>query len=160
MYQSNFKNEKNTTRTVFKAGWHAWRVDSIESKTAKSGNPMFLVTLSNTDTCQTIECYMVSVEGKQWLLSQFIKACGIVLDQDGNCSWNDTDVIDHIVSGFIQNEENNYINREGVEIKGERSQISNFQLMQVPQEQTREEVECAGVDIEEEVIIPGEEEMF
>jgi hypothetical protein len=154
MYQSNFKNEKNTTKTVFNAGWHNWHVDTIESKTSKSGNPMFAVGFSNIDTCQTITSYLLAVEGKQWQLSQFIKACGVVVDQEGNCNWSDTDVIGRTIGGFIENEENNYINREGKTIEGEQSKLTNFRVMQAVVS------EPVASDDYDNSLIPGEEEMF
>lgn len=150
MYKNNFKNEKDTTRVIFRAGWHNWNVDSIEEKTSKSGNPMFLVILCNLETYQTIECYLISLEGKQWKLMQFLRACGVEIDQDGNCEWNASSVVGRTIGAFVQNEENNFINREGKEIKGERSQISNFRVLEPTQQETPEE----------DLTIADEEEMF
>lgn len=131
-YKSNFKNEKEPTRRyLFNEGWHQWTVKSIEEKTSKSNNPMFVINLEHTYLYKTINVYAIAVEEKQWLLKQFLAACEVPIDADGNCEWDVSNVLGKTVMGFIENDDNEFINREGHPIVTKQSKIVEFKSFEV-----------------------------
>lgn len=154
MFNTQFKNEKAPkVKTVFEAGWNYWNVTGIKQEVSKSSkNPMFVITLEHANICQPIDVYAIAVQGKQWLLMQFLKACGIKVEEGVELNWDSSDVLGKTIMGFVQNEDNNWIDREGQSRSDKQSKISNF----LPLEKQAQ----PEMPIEEQIFIPGEEEQF
>lgn len=120
------KEKEPTGSVLFDEGWHEWEIVNIEGKTSKSGNEMFVIKLAEGKTMGVINVYAVAVEEKRWLLKQFLGACGIAPSEEGYYDWDSDNLIGRMVQGFVENEPNDYIDREGVERKSTRSQIRKF----------------------------------
>ena len=124
MFETNVKGEGGSQ--LLPEGWNTFLVREIVYGTAKSGNPMFTLTLEEPETGSVDNVYMIDVKGKRWLLKQFLAACGIQEDKDGNVKWCEEDVIGMSIDGKNQPENNEYMNKAGETIKEKRNKINGF----------------------------------
>jgi len=130
VYKFNMKNEKEPSgNKVFEEGWHDWEVVKLEETTSKQGNEMFVITLAENKTFESIDIFAITAEGKRWFLKQFLTACGITTDKEGVMEWDITDVIGKRISGKIENEPNTWIDREGKERSGTKSRLVRFEAI-------------------------------
>lgn len=129
-YRNDLRNEKAPTKKhLFSVGWHTWEVSKIQETTFKSGNKGFIAELVDDEELKTIDVYMVSTEGKAWFLQQFLTAANAPQDKDGIFDWSEKDVIGKKILGYIEHEDNPWIDRQGVEHKDKQSKLLEFKAL-------------------------------
>ena len=124
MFETELKGEGGSI--LLPEGWTVYSVRDIIYGTAKSGNPMFTLTIEEPETGSVDTVYMIDVKGKRWLLKQFLAACGIQEGADGKTSWCEEDVINCSIDCKNQPEDNTFTNRAGETITEKRNKINGF----------------------------------
>jgi len=126
MFETETKGEGGSV--LLDGGWHTYRVTDITYGTAKSGNPMFTLTIEEPVSGSVDTVYMIDVKGKRWMLKQFLAACKLNEDKDGKVNWCEEDVIGESVEVKNVPEENTYVNKSGETIKEMRNKINGFRV--------------------------------
>lgn len=127
-YSMPMENEKRpNVKKLLPEGLRKFKVNSCEAKLSKSGNEMFVINIIDVETSSSDNVYLVATQGKRWLLKEFLSACGIVPDSEGNYNWDINDVIGKEVSGLVEHEPNEYINRNGDTVKTTVHRINKFE---------------------------------
>lgn len=127
-YSMSMGNENRpNVKILLEKGWRTFKVNSCEAKLSKSGNEMFVVNITDKDTSYAENIYLVATEGKRWLLKEFLTACGIIADAEGKYNWDIKDILEKEISGFVDHEPNEYINRNGDTIKTTIHRINKFE---------------------------------
>jgi hypothetical protein len=126
-YQHNMSDEKAPSKKkLLPEGIRGFEVVSCEPSISKSGNDMFIVELKDIETQYIDKVYLVATQGKRWALKQLLTACGVTAGKDGVYDWSTSDIIGKEINGEVEHEDNEYINREGVTIKGKQHRIVSF----------------------------------
>jgi len=113
-------------RKLLPEGNRGFEVVSCEPSVSKSGNDMFIVELKDIETQYIDKVYLVATQGKRWALKQLLTSCGVPAGKDGVYDWSTSDILGKEVNGEVEHEDNEYINREGVTIKGKQHRIVSF----------------------------------
>ena len=130
MYHNDLRNEKGSGRkVVLTPGWHTFEVVGIEEKTSKAGNPMFVAELAEDKTMHTINVFMVATEGKAWMLKQFLTAVNAPVDEEGVFTWDVANVMGKRLEGFVENEPNDWIDRDGKTQTSHQSKVMEFKSL-------------------------------
>jgi len=127
MFESDMKGEGGSI--LMDAGWIEYMVTDVSYGTAKSGNPMFTLTIENPDTGSVETVYMIDVKGKRWMLKQFLAACNIKENKDGKIEWCEEDVIGLSIEGKNTPEKNEFVNKSGEKVSEMRNKINGFRAM-------------------------------
>ena len=126
-YSDNMDNEQAPKRKkLLNQGWRIFQIKQGKEATSKSGNPMFIFTIQDNETDYIEDIYCVSTPGKRWILKCILSSCGIERNTDGNYNWDIPDVLNKDILGLVEHEPNEYINREGVEVKTIQHKIVDF----------------------------------
>lgn len=124
------QEKEKSEQEVFAEGWHDFEVVSMEEATSKQGNPMFKISLALADNpTKGIVVYAILSQGKRWLLKQLLDACGCEAGQDKVYDFDTDDIIGKTVSGRIENQNENWVDRNGKERKTIKSKIMAFSAM-------------------------------
>ncbi len=110
-------------------GWHDFEIVSLEEKTSKQGNQMFVVKVVSADNAGVgCDVYLVAEKGKRWFLKQLLKACDCPAGEDGVYDWSEEDVEGHTVSGRVEHQqEPDWVDRNNVTQKGKlKARIVEF----------------------------------
>jgi len=126
MFESEVKGEGGSV--LLPEGWIKYMVTDITYGTAKSGNPMYTLTIEEPKSGSVDTVYMIDVKGKRWMLKQFLAACKLAEDKDGKINWCEEDVIGTTVEAKNVPEENTYVNKSGETIKEMRNKINGFRV--------------------------------
>jgi hypothetical protein len=110
-------------------GWHEFKCIDMIPEVSKKGNDMFVCDFLHVKSEKHIKVWLVSVEGKRWMLKQLLESCGIFKGDDGKYNWDFPDVINKSILGYIQNIEESFIRRDGNEIKTQKSKLVEFKAM-------------------------------
>lgn len=130
MFESNLKGEGGSI--LLKAGWNLHRVIDITYGEAKStGNPMYTLTLEEPITGSIDIVYMVDVKSKRWMLKQFLTACNLQEDTQGDLKWTEEDVIGCSIEACNVPEKNSYINRDNETITEMRNKLQGIRKSQI-----------------------------
>ena len=120
----NMASEKEPTkRKLLDEGEHIFEIVSCEPSVSKKGNDMFIIELKHEATGYIDKIYPVATEGKRWLLKQILTACGLPAGQDGIYDWSPDDIIGKKIKGIVEHEENDWINRDGENVKTKQHRI-------------------------------------
>jgi hypothetical protein len=87
---------------------------------------MFVVELVNEEVNQSLEVYLVSTEGKAWMLKQFLTACAVPKDKEGAFEWSESDVIGKKILGSIEHITEDWIDREGKKQTSTKAKLAEF----------------------------------
>ena len=115
-------------------GWHDFEIVSLEEKTSKSGNQMFVAkVVSCKDAGLGTDVYLVAEKGKRWFLKQLLKACGLEPDENEQFTWDIPDVEGHTVRGSVEHEQqDDWIDRNGKTQPGKlKAKIVEFKKLGV-----------------------------
>lgn len=108
-------------------GWREFKCLDMIPETSKAGNDMFVCQFQDVKSGKTKKMWLVSVEGKRWLLKQLLEACGIERNPDTKkYDWDFPDVIGKPVMGYVQVENETFIDRSGQEVTKPKSKIVEF----------------------------------
>lgn len=122
----NWDNEKAPSRKVLlPEGWRNFQIESCEKTTSKSGNMMFKVGLLDEVTQTSTNVYLIAVQGKRWALKQVLDATGVEKQEEDEYDYSQ-DLLGQKVSGLIVHEPNDYINRNGEEVKAMQHKVAEF----------------------------------
>ena len=128
-YTHNMAEEKRWG-SLIPTGWQEFKVlicsEEIESK---KGNKMFVVTLEEFGTSNTIDLYLISERKKRWQLKSFLDACEVPHDAEGNYNWDINTVTDKIILGFVVHEQEEYIDRNNNKRKKTKARIEEFKAI-------------------------------
>ncbi len=122
-YDMSKEQEPNVT---LPEGWHEFKCVDMVPEVSKKGNDMFVSDFVHVKTEKHMKMWLVSVEGKRWMLKQLLEACGIVKSEDGNYNWDFPDIINKSILGYVQNVDESFIGRDGNEVKTQKSKIVEF----------------------------------
>jgi hypothetical protein len=115
-------------------GWHAFEVVRMDEKRSKQGNEMFVAkVVSAEDAGIGTDVYLVAEKGKRWFLKQLLSAVGIEPDEEGNMSWDLSDVEGHTVLGKVEHKkEDDWTDRNNVLQPGKlKARIVEFKKLEV-----------------------------
>lgn len=128
-FSMDMNNEKApSTRKLLPEGKREFQIVSVEERTSKSGNKMFVVGLSDKETKYVTDVYLVAEQGKRWALKQLLTACGCEAGQDGVYNWGIRDILDKHISADVEHEDNEFINRQGEKVTTKQHRIVNFNV--------------------------------
>jgi len=126
-YEMNMSDEKTPrVKRLLPEGWRKHKIVACEEKTSKAGNKQFVITLQDEETEHEYDVYAVSVPGKRWFLKSILSACGVSASEDGVYAWDITDILNKEISCLLAHEDNDYINRDGVEIKEQQHRVESI----------------------------------
>lgn len=119
-------SKEQAPNALLTEGWHEFKCVDMVPEVSKKGNDMFVSDFVHVKSDKHIKVWLVSTEGKRWMLKQLLEACGVVRSEDGKYNWDFPNVINKSVLGYIQNIEESFINRDGAEIKTQKSKLVEF----------------------------------
>lgn len=123
---SSWDNEKAPSKKVLlPEGWRGFDITSCEKTVSKSGNAMFKITLVDQELLASTDVYAIAVPGKRWFLKSLIEAVGIDKQEDDDYDYS-PELLNQKVSGLVVHETNDYINRDGIEVKAKQHKIQEF----------------------------------
>lgn len=111
-YSHDMSGEKGRA-TLLPEGWHSFKVKNVVEATSKQGNEMFIITLKHLENGDEQDVYAVATPGKRWFLKQFLTALCIPAGADGVYKWSISDVIGLNISGRVEHETSDWIDRSG-----------------------------------------------
>lgn len=127
----NMSEEKEpSSRKLLPEGKREFQIIAVQERKSKQGNMMFVVTLSDKETKYATDVFLVAEPKKRWALKQMLTACGCEAGQDGVYNWDIKDILNKHISAEVVHEPNDYINRNGDEVKGFQHKIINFEVSQ------------------------------
>ena len=130
-YNMNMNDEKAPTRKkLLPEGDRQFKIISAREQTSKSGNKMIVFGIKDKETGYEEETYAVAEPKKRWFLKSILNAVGCKGGDDGNYIWDFKDVVGKDFIGTIEHEDNNYINREGIEVKAKQHRIVEVLTME------------------------------
>ena len=122
----NWDKEKAPSRKVLlPEGWRNFQIEACEKTTSKSGNMMFKVGLLDEVTQTSTNIYLIAVQGKRWALKQVLEATGVEKQEEDEYDYS-TDLLGKKLSGLVIHEPNDYINRNGEEVKAFQHKVAEF----------------------------------
>lgn len=122
----NWDNEKAPSRKVLlPEGWRNFQIDGCEKTVSKSGNMMFKMSLLDEAMQVSTNVYLIAVQGKRWALKQVLDATGVEKQEDVEFDYSPV-LLGEKLSGLVVHEPNDYINRDGVEVKAMQHKIVEF----------------------------------
>ena len=140
-YQMDMSKEKEP-EVLFTEGDHEFVVMTAREAVSKNNNTQIIATLISVKGKDTKTVYMITVEGKRWMLKSFLSACGIEKDPStGKYNWDFPDIIGKHVVGVIKNVEEEWTDREGQTQKTPKSKIARFRALEEKSEDVSKEVE-------------------
>lgn len=104
-------------------GWRTFKFLGVKQGTSKSGNPMFIFLIRDEETQYEESVYAIDVEGKRGFLKMILSACGVSENSEGSFDWDESSVAGKSFQGLVEQEDNEYINREGETIRGKQHRI-------------------------------------
>lgn len=126
-YSMNLDNDKAPAkRVLLKQGPRIFTITGGDEAISKKGNPMLVIDMQEIETGHIEKVYCLLDEGKRWALKQILESVGIVKDQSGNYTWGIQSLIGKQLLGVVVHEDNEFINRDGVTVKGTRHKIVEF----------------------------------
>lgn len=124
-YEHNMSEEVAPKRKVLiPEGNRATKITACEEKVSKSGNDMFVFTFMDKKLEKEYEVYAVATPKKRYFLKQILSACGVTAGEDGIYKWDIKDVLGKEISVLIEHEPNEFINREGITVKGTQHRVA------------------------------------
>lgn len=120
-YNMDMSEEKAPKqRTLLAEGDRLMTIVSCEEKKSKAGNMMFVIGFKDDDTGHVTDVYAVAEKGKRWFLKSVLEACGADF-----ANWDTPEVLDKKLLCTVVHEENDWVNREGENVKSKQHKISN-----------------------------------
>ena len=123
---SSWDNEKAPTgKVLLPEGWRRFTITYGESTVSKAGNNMFKITLEDKETGYPTTIYVVRTPGKRWTLKQILDATETDKQEDDDYDYV-PELLEKDLLGKVIHEDNNWINRNGDEIKDKQHKIVDF----------------------------------
>lgn len=123
-------SKESTPDAQLPEGWREFRCIDMIPEVSKSGNDMFVCQFLDVKSGKSKKVWLVSTEGKRWLLKQLLEACGISRNKStNNYDWDFPDVMNKSVMGYVQVENETFIDRTGTEKTLPKSKIVEFKIM-------------------------------
>lgn len=139
-------SDEKTPAKIWIEGWYEFVVSNMVEKTSKSGNEMFVITLS----CEgdSLDVYAIAVRGKRWFLKRFLEAVGVKETPEKVMEWDVSECIGKTVRGYVVSEKSIYIDRDGNERESTKSVVKNIIPIdsKVPQSNQVDSDIASGVD--------------
>lgn len=123
---SDWNNEKPPSKkALLPEGWRNFDITACEKTVSKNGNPMFKLGLTDQETGSTTDYYAVAVPGKRWNLKQILESVGVERQTDDDYDYS-PELLNEKISGLVVHEPNDYIDRQGNEVKEKQHRIAEF----------------------------------
>jgi len=119
-------SKESKKKVLLPEGWRAFKIIGCEEKVSKQGNDMFVFTFLDLETMTQDEIYAIATQGKRWFLKSVLAACGVAAAQDGVYEWDMQDVMNKVISGYVEHEEEEWINRKGESIVSKKSKVTDI----------------------------------
>jgi hypothetical protein len=113
-------------------GWRVFTILDCKPSKSKAGNEMFIFTIKDTLTGYEEDIYAVATPGKRWFLKCLLTAIGNTGGEDGVYEWDIPEVINKEFRGLVEHDPNDYINRDGEEVKAMQHRISDVKPLDEP----------------------------
>ena len=128
-YKMDMSQEKEIWRDLFPAGKRRLLVVSMNFQTSKGGNEMFETILEDTETGGRDRFFLLVIEGKRWLLKSLLEATGTYKkDEHNNYDFDTDDIVGKIVWAEIVHQNEEYIDKNGKDVKTVRNNLKRFIL--------------------------------
>ena len=126
-YSMNMKNEKEpNVKKLLPTGWREFEIVDCVPETSKKGNAMFVFHIRDLATDYVDRVYAIATEGKRWTLKSILTCCGVESGQDGIYNWDFNSVMNKNILGYVEHEQNVYIDRAGETINTQQHKITKF----------------------------------
>lgn len=119
-------DKENQPDAILPEGWREFKCIDMVPEVSKKGNEMFVCEFMDILSGKSKKVWLVSTEGKRWMLKGLLSACGIERAADGNFNWDFPDIINKPIFGYVQNENETFIGRDGNEVTKPKSKIVEF----------------------------------
>jgi len=126
-------SKEQKKKPLLPEGWRPFKIVGCEESMSKAGNEMFIFTFMDIETKQEAEIYAVSVPKKRWFLKAILAACGVDAAEDGVYNWDIPDVMEKAVSGYVEHEDKEWVNRNNETVVSKKSKITDVEEID-PQE--------------------------
>jgi len=124
-------SQESEKKQLLPTGWREFEIINCEEQISKQGNMMFKFTFTDTEFKQEEEVYAVAIPKKRWFLKQILSACGVSAGQDGVYEWDIPDVINKLIVGRVEHEEQEWINRNNETIITKQAKIREVKALEV-----------------------------
>lgn len=112
---------------LLKKGWRRFEIIDCRKSISRAGNEQFIITMSDCETYQTIDVYVLAVEGKRWFLRNILQACQIPSEND-KYTWGEADILGKIIDGRVENITEKFVNQFGQEKEGTNSKVIEVRI--------------------------------
>jgi len=123
------QEKRPNIKKVLSEGWLNMTIESCEPSVSKAGNQMMIVELYNKEASYSEKIYLVTEQGKRWMLKKLLTACGIEAGKDGVYNWNTEDIVGKEIQALNEPEDNTWINRDGNEITTKQNRFTDFEAL-------------------------------
>lgn len=125
-YEHDMSEETAPKRKVLiPEGWRKTKIKGCKEQVSKAGNNMFVFEFLDITTDKVYEVHAIATPKKRYLLKKILSSCNVGAASDGVYKWDIPDVIGKEINVLIEHEPNEYINREGVTVKGVQHRVSD-----------------------------------
>lgn len=122
----SWDNEKAPNRrTLLPVGWRNFTITDCIKTVSKKGNPQFKMTLTDDITVTTTDVYAVAMPGKRWTLKCILDSVGVEKQEADDYDYS-PELLGQKLSALVEHEPNDYINRQGEEVKGWQHRLVDF----------------------------------
>lgn len=140
-YSMDMSEEKAPRGTMLlDRGWRKFNILACEENVSKAGNKMSILSVEDDLTGNVEDVYAIMTKGKRWFLKSILTAVGCEAGEDGKYNWSPEDILNKSFEGFVIHEPNNYINRDGNEVKKTVHKIVKARAIPTEEEKTKAEV--------------------
>lgn len=124
------QEQKPKRKKLLPEGWRPLTIvgcsDEVLSKGKK--NKQYIIVIKDDETGYEEDFYAVSEPGKRWALKNLLESCAVPCE-NGVYKFEKPlkeTIVGKKVDGLYEHEDTEYINREGVNIKGKQHRIVEF----------------------------------
>ena len=127
-YKMPMNDEKRpNVKKLLPEGWRLFEIVGAVESTSKSGNQMFIITAKDVETGYEDTWYAVAEPKKRWFLKTILAACGCAASEDGVYDWELSDILNKSISGLVEHEDNEWINRDGETVTNKQHKVVEVQ---------------------------------
>lgn len=128
------EEKKVSKKLLLPEGWRASKIVGCSDEVlSKKGNKQFILRFKDKETGYEEDVYAVSEPKKRWFLKEILDACDVE-HKDGVYVFEpplSKNIIGKNVDVLIQHEDNEWINRDGVTVKGKQHRINEVRATEL-----------------------------
>lgn len=127
------EEKKPNIKKLLPTGWRDFKITGCSNEvTSKKGNKQYILKIQDKETGYEEDLYAVSEPKKRWFLKTILDACNVP-SVDGKYDFEpplSNVLIGKDIKGNVIHEPNNWINRNGEEVKAFQHRIDEVKSME------------------------------